>query len=65
MTLLDLVGKYLQLDYMYNLADVKDKQVALRVQGPIKVKELYPLMEAALKSTGLVMARKGNLVHIV
>ena len=63
--LLDLVGKYLNLDYMYNEADMKGKEVSLKIQGPIKVKELYPMLEAALKFQGFVMARKDNLVTIV
>ncbi|MHC4571356.1 MAG: secretin N-terminal domain-containing protein [Planctomycetota bacterium] len=63
--LLDLVGKYLHLDYMYDEADVKDKAVSLKVQGPIKVKDLYPLLESVLKFKGFVMTRKVNLVTIV
>lgn len=62
--LLDLVGKYLQLDYMYDAAEVK-AEVSLKVQGPIKVKDLYPLLESVLKFRGFVMTRKGNLVTIV
>jgi len=63
--LLDLVGKYLDLDYLYDESELKDKYVALRVQGPIKVRELYPLAESVLKFRNFVMARKGNLVTIV
>ena len=62
--LLDLVGKYLDLDYMYDPAHVKG-QVTLKVQGPIKVKELYPMLESVLKFKDFVMTRKGNLVTIV
>jgi type II secretory pathway component GspD/PulD (secretin) len=62
--LVDLVGKYLQLDYMYDEAQVKG-EVALKLQGPIKVKDLYPLLESVLKFRGFVMTRKGNLVTIV
>jgi general secretion pathway protein D len=62
--LLDLVGKYLNLDYMYDSAEVKG-DVTLKIQGPIKVKDLYPLLESVLKFRGFVMARKGNLVTIV
>ncbi|MFZ0035450.1 MAG: secretin N-terminal domain-containing protein [Sedimentisphaerales bacterium] len=62
--LVDLVGKYLRLDYMYDEAQVKG-EVALKLQGPIKVKDLYPLLESVLKFRNFVMTRKGNLVTIV
>ena len=62
--LLDLVGKYLGLDYMYDEGKVQG-EVSLRLQGPIKVKDLYPLLESVLKFKGFVMTRKGNLVIIV
>jgi type II secretory pathway component GspD/PulD (secretin) len=63
--LLELVGKYLNLNYVYNEADLKTASVNLKVQGPIKVRDLYPLVESVLKFTNLVMSRKGNLVTIV
>jgi type II secretory pathway component GspD/PulD (secretin) len=63
-TLLDLVGKYLNLNYVYD-DKIKNIQVNLRIQGPIKVRELYPLVESVMKFTNLVMTRKGNLVTIV
>jgi len=62
--LLDLVGKYLNLDYMYDPAKVKG-DVTLKLQGPVKVRELYPLAESVLKFRNFVMTRKGNLVTIV
>lgn len=62
--LLGLVGEYLNLDYMYDPAEVKG-DVTLRLRGPIKVKELYPLLESVLRFKGFVMSRKGNLVTIV
>ncbi|KPJ66846.1 MAG: hypothetical protein AMJ43_06735 [Coxiella sp. DG_40] len=62
--LLDLVGKYLHLDYMYDAAKVRG-EVTLRLQGRIKIKDLYPLLESVLKFRGFVMSRKGNLVTIV
>jgi len=62
--LLDLVGKYLKLDYMYDPAKVAG-EVTLKLQGPIKVRELYPLTESVLKFRNFVMTRKGNLVTIV
>jgi type II secretory pathway component GspD/PulD (secretin) len=63
--LLDLVGKYLNLNYVYDPKQLQGKEVYLKVQGPIKVKELYPMAESVLKFTGLVMSRKENLVTIV
>ena len=62
--LLDLMGKYLHLDYMYDAAKVRG-EVALKLQGRIKIKDLYPLLESVLKFRGFVMSRKGNLVTIV
>jgi type II secretory pathway component GspD/PulD (secretin) len=62
--LVDLVGKYLQLDYMYDERQVTG-EVSLKLQGPIKVRDLYPLLESVLKFRGFVMTRKGNLVTIV
>jgi type II secretory pathway component GspD/PulD (secretin) len=62
--LLDLVGKYLHLDYMYDPTKVKG-EVTLKLQGPIKVRDLYPLLESVLKFKDFVMTRKGNLVTIV
>ena len=61
--LIDLVGKYLQLDYMFDPEEIKG-EVTLRVQGPIKVRELYPLLESVMKFKDFVMSRKGNFVTI-
>jgi type II secretory pathway component GspD/PulD (secretin) len=63
--LLDLMGKYLHLDYLYDEKALAGKEVSLRLQGPIKVRDLYPLVESVLKFRGFVMTRKGNLVTIV
>jgi type II secretory pathway component GspD/PulD (secretin) len=65
MELLDLMGKYLHLDYLYDEKALAGKEVSLRLQGPIKVRDLYPLVESVLKFRGFVMTRKGNLVTIV
>lgn len=64
-SLLELVGKYLNLNYVYDPKLMQGKEVYLKVQGPIKVRDLYPLAESVLKFTNLVMSRKGNLVTIV
>jgi len=66
---LGLVGPYLQLDFMYDEKDVT-QEVSInphgKFRGPIKVKELYPLLEDVLKFKNLAMTRgKGNLVTIV
>jgi type II secretory pathway component GspD/PulD (secretin) len=62
--LIDLVGKYLNLNLLYDPKEVAG-QVTLRVQGKIKVGELYPLLESVLKFRGFAMTRKDNLVTIV
>ena len=64
-SLLELVGKYLNLNYVYDESKIKNMAVNLKVQGPIKVRDLYPLVESVLRFTGLAMTRKGNLVTIV
>ena len=63
--LLDLVGKYLNLNYMYDEKQLTGKDVSLRVQGPVKVSELYPMLESVLKFRGFVMTRRDNLVTVV
>lgn len=62
--LLRLVGEWLKLDYMYDPEKVKGS-VTLKLRGPIKVKDLYPLLESVLQFKDFVMTRKGNLVTIV
>ncbi|UCC98315.1 MAG: hypothetical protein JSW66_00175 [Phycisphaerales bacterium] len=67
--LLGLAGPYLQLDFMYDEKDVT-QEVTLnphgKFSGPIKINDLYSLLEEVLKFKGLAMTRgKGNLVTIV
>jgi len=62
--LIDLVGKYLDLDVLYDPKEVTG-QVTLRVQNKVKVGELYPLLESVLQFRGFAMTRKGNLVTVV
>jgi len=67
--LLDLVGKYLNLSYVYDPAKVTG-EVTLKLngnlQGSMKVKDLYLLLESVLQFKDLVMTRhKGNIVKIV
>jgi type II secretory pathway component GspD/PulD (secretin) len=66
---LGLVGPYLQLDFMYD-PKLLVGEVTLnphgKFRGPIKVNDLYPLLESVLKFQGFAMTRgKGNLVTIV
>ena len=62
--LIELLGVYLNVDYMYDPAKVRGT-VTLVVQDKIKVKELYEIVEHAMKFRGFIMTRKGNLVTIV
>jgi type II secretory pathway component GspD/PulD (secretin) len=67
--LLDLVGKYLNLSYVYDPAKVTG-DVTLKLngnlQGSMKVKDLYLLLESVLQFKDLVMTRhKGNVIKIV
>ena len=68
--LLHLVGEYLDLDYLYDPATIGDQSVALMLrgslQGKMRVKDLYSLLETVLKFKGLAMIRgKDNLVTII
>ncbi|KPK24486.1 MAG: hypothetical protein AMJ70_01815, partial [Dehalococcoidia bacterium SG8_51_3] len=65
--LLDLVGKYLGLNYMYDPADITGLkgEVHLVLQGPIKVKDLYPLTESVLRFKGFATVRRIDHIIIV
>ncbi|MCF7973396.1 MAG: hypothetical protein K9N55_06245 [Phycisphaerae bacterium] len=66
--LIDLVGKHLQLDFMYDEKEVEG-DVTLKLEGalsgPVKVKNLYPLLESVMKFRGYVMTRRGDVVTVV
>jgi general secretion pathway protein D len=66
--LLDLVGKYMKLDYIYDPAKISG-EVTLKLNGDLrgsmKVKDLYLLLESVLKFQNLAMTRRGNMVTIV
>ena len=66
--LIDLVGKHLGLDFLYDPVLIKG-QVTLKLNGelsgPLKVKDLYPLLEQVLKFKQFAMTRHGNIVLIV
>jgi len=63
--LLDLLGKYLRLNYMFDENILKGQYVNLRVQGKIKVRDLYAIAENVLRFRGLVMTRSNDLVTII
>lgn len=68
--LLDLAAEYLNLDYMYDPEKIRGHSVSLRLhgklQGTVRVRELYPLLESVLKFKGFAMTcHKDNLVTIV
>lgn len=68
--LLELAGETLGLDYVYDAAKIPNQTVSLRLHGKqsgeLRVKDLYTLLETALKVKGLAMTRgHGNLVTIV
>jgi len=64
-TLIELVGKQLGLNYIYDPKEIKG-QIMLKIHdGKIKVKDTYTLLESVLKFKSMVMTRRGNLVTIV
>lgn len=67
--LVDLVGKYMNLTYIYDPTQITG-EVTLKLNGDLrgsmKVKDLYLLMESVLKFKDFVMTRSGtNIVTIV
>lgn len=67
--LVDLVGKYLGLTYIYNPDEIKG-EVTLKLNGDLRgsmsIRDLYLLLESVLKFNSFVMTRhKGNVVTIV
>jgi type II secretory pathway component GspD/PulD (secretin) len=70
MQLLDLAGEYLDLDYVYDPQTIDKQSIALKLhgslQGEMKVKDLYALLQTVLKFKGLAMTqREDKLVTIV
>jgi general secretion pathway protein D len=65
---LGLVGPYLGLTFMFDEKDVIQEVTISphgKFRGPIKVKDLYPLLEEVLKFKNLAMTRgEGNFVTI-
>ncbi len=64
-SLLELVGKQLGLNYIFDPAKVRGNVMLKIHDGKVKVKDMYTLLETVLKFRGFVMSRKGNLVTIV
>jgi type II secretory pathway component GspD/PulD (secretin) len=68
--LLDLAGKHMGLNYFYDPREVGNQSIALKLhgnlQGEMKVKNLYALLESVLGNLGLAMIKQeDNLVTIV
>jgi len=65
---LGFVGEHLHLTYLYDSTKVKG-DITLRphgrLRGPIKLKELYPLLEQVMQFYGFAMTRRGDVVSIV
>jgi general secretion pathway protein D len=62
--LLDLVGKNLNLNIIYDPALVTG-EITLKIQGKVKIKDLYPMVESMLKFKNFVMTKNGKLVTVV
>jgi general secretion pathway protein D len=63
--LLEMVGKLLGLNYIYDEKQIKG-DVMLKIHGgTVKVKDAYALLESVLTFRGFVMTRRGMLVTIV
>lgn len=63
--LLELVGKQLGLNYMYDDTQVRGDVMLKIHDGKIKVRDCYALLESVLRYKGFVMTRRDNLVTIL
>lgn len=63
--LIELVGKQLGLNYIYDTKQISGDVMLKIHDGKIKVKDTYALLESVLKFRNFVMSRRGNLVTIV
>lgn len=66
--LLGLVGEYMNLNFMYDPVKIQGDVTLMltgTLRGPVKVGDLYPLLESVLRFKGFAMTRRGNLVTIV
>ncbi len=67
--LLDLAGKYIGLNYVYDPREISNQSIVLKLhgnlQGELKVKHLYALLQTVLGDQGFAMIRQEkNLVVI-
>jgi len=70
MQLLDLAGEHLGLNYVYAPGTIGKQAVAMKLhgslQGEMKIRDLYTILETVLKFNGLAMIRREDkLVTIV
>lgn len=66
--LLELVGEYMNLNFMYDPTKIQGEVTLMLtgdLRGPVKVGDLYPLLESVMRFKGFAMTRRGNLVTIV
>jgi type II secretory pathway component GspD/PulD (secretin) len=66
--LLGLVGEYMNLNFMYDPTKIQGEVTLMLtgdLRGPVKVGDLYPLLESVMRFRGFAMTRRGNLVTIV
>jgi len=68
--LLDLVGKHVGLNYVYDPKEIGNQPIALKLhgklQGEMRIKNLYALLETVLGFMNLAMIRQDdNLVAVV
>lgn len=68
--LLDLVGKHVGLNYVYDPREIGNQSIALKLhgnlQGEMKIKDLYALLETVLQFMSLAMIRRDDgLVAVV
>lgn len=67
--LIDLVGQHLDLDLMYDQNQMQGQLISLKLhgklQGEIRIKDLYPLLESALRFKGFGMIRHQDNVVVI
>ncbi|MBE0534900.1 MAG: hypothetical protein IH624_04460 [Phycisphaerae bacterium] len=65
LALIEMVGKQLGLNYMFDPKNVAGDVMLKIHDGKIKVKDMYALLESVLRFRNLAMTRRGNLVTIM